>query len=255
MEMKLKYLGIIPARYASTRFPGKPLVELAGKPVVQWVYEKASAVLDEVIVATDDERIVACVEDFGGKAVMTSVNHRSGTDRCFEALQKISSRFDVVVNIQGDEPFITTQQVLSLMADFRDAKTDIATLARQILPEDGIEYLQNPNHVKLVVNQKNEAMYFSRSVIPFLRDVPVSDWLNHHSFYKHLGVYAYRAHVLQEITSLAPSALEKSESLEQLRWLENGYCIRVGFTDQETIGIDTPEDLLKAENYIIQTGL
>lgn len=255
MEMKLRYLGIIPARYASTRFPGKPLVELAGKPVVQWVYEKASAVLDEVIVATDDERIVACVEDFGGKAVMTSVNHRSGTDRCFEALQKISSGFDVVVNIQGDEPFITTQQILSLMADFRDAKTDIATLARQILPEDGIEYLQNPNHVKLVVNQKNEAMYFSRSVIPFLRDVPVNDWLSHHSFYKHLGVYAYRAHVLQEITSLAPSVLEKSESLEQLRWLENGYCIRVGFTDQETIGIDTPEDLLKAENYIIQTGL
>lgn len=255
MEMKLRYLGIIPARYASTRFPGKPLVELAGKPVVQWVYEKASAVLDEVVVATDDERIVACVAEFGGKAVMTSVNHRSGTDRCFEALQKVASHFDVVVNIQGDEPFITKQQILSLMADFSDAKTDIATLARQILPEDGIEYLQNPNHVKLVVNQKNEAMYFSRSVIPFLRDVPVNDWLSQHSFYKHLGVYAYRAHVLQEITALTPSVLEKSESLEQLRWLENGYCIRVGFTDQETIGIDTPEDLLKAEKYIIQTGL
>lgn len=255
MEMKLRYLGIIPARYASTRFPGKPLVELAGKPVVQWVYEKASAVLDEVVVATDDERIVACVEDFGGKAVMTSVNHRSGTDRCFEAMQKVASQFDVVVNIQGDEPFITTQQILSLMADFQDEKTDIATLARQILPEDGIEYLQNPNHVKLVVNQKKEALYFSRSVIPYVRDVPVKEWLNHHSFYKHLGVYAYRAHVLKEITSLAPSILEKSESLEQLRWLENGYCIKVGFTDQETIGIDTPEDLLKAENYIIQTGL
>lgn len=255
MEMKLKFLGIIPARFASTRFPGKPLAKLAGKPVVQWVYEKASAVLDEVVVATDDERIVACVEDFGGKVVMTSVNHKSGTDRCFEALQKVSSTFDVVVNIQGDEPFITTQQILLLMADFNDAKTDIATLARQILPVDGMDYLENPNHVKLVVNQNNEAMYFSRSAIPYLRDVPVNDWLNHHSYYKHLGVYAYRAHVLQEITALAQSVLEKSESLEQLRWLENGYCIKVGFTDQETIGIDTPEDLLKAENYIIQTGL
>lgn len=252
--MELKFLGIIPARFASTRFPGKPLVDLAGKPVIQWVYEKASKVLDEVVVATDDQRIVACVEAFGGKAVMTSDKHKSGTDRCFEAMQKSAESYDVIVNIQGDEPFISIDQIRLLMSAFQDEKTDIATLARQIMPVDGMAYLQNPNHVKVVLNSKSEALYFSRSVIPFLRDVPHDNWLHEQVYYKHLGVYAYKSDVLREITSLPIAELEKAESLEQLRWLENGYCIRVGLTSQETIGIDTPEDLKMAEEYIRKKG-
>lgn len=243
----MKFIGIIPARYASTRFPGKPLADMDGKPMIQRVYEQVIQAVDEVCVATDDERIEAAVKAFGGKVVMTSNKHRSGTDRCFEAYQKIGKGFDVVINIQGDEPFIHPEQIETIKSCFTDEQVQIATLVKSFLPDDDFEStLFNPNSPKVVVNKKMEAMYFSRSIIPYIRGKQYTEWLPSHTFYKHIGMYAYRADVLAEITALPQSTLELAESLEQLRWLENGYKIKVGITRQETIGIDTPEDLLKA---------
>ena len=246
----MKYLAIIPARYASTRFPAKPLALLGGKLVIQRVYEQVRKVLDDVFVATDDERIFRAVEDFGGRAIMTREDHKSGTDRCFEAYQKSGVKCDVVINIQGDEPFIQPSQIRALQACFDDEKTQIATLVKPFTEADGLEALQNPNSPKVVVSDGGRALYFSRSVIPYLRGVDQGVWLARHTFYKHIGLYAYRVHTLAEITQLPQSTLEKAESLEQLRWLDNGYVIKVGQTDVETIGIDTPQDLARAEEFL-----
>lgn len=246
----MKFLGIIPARYASSRFPGKPLAILGGKTMIQRVYEQVNAYLDDVYVATDDSRIEAVVKSFGGKVVMTSVNHNSGTDRCYEALTKIAGNFDVVINIQGDEPFIQSSQIISIKQCFRDISTEIATLVKPFSFHDGIEALENPNSPKVVVDNDWRAIYFSRSIIPYLRGYDKADWLKHHTYYKHIGLYAYKTTILQKITSLPQSKLELAESLEQLRWLENGFTIKVGISDVETIGIDTPEDLKKAEEFL-----
>lgn len=246
----MKVIAIIPARYASTRFPGKPLAMLGGKTVIQRVWEQVSRVIDDVAVATDDRRIADAVEAFGGRAIMTSPDHRSGTDRCYEACCKIGGEYDVVVNVQGDEPFIAPSQIHALAACFDDERTDIATLVKPFAPSDGIEALENPNSPKVVLDSESRAVYFSRSVIPYLRGVERSEWLARHTFYKHIGMYAFRREVLREVTSLPQSSLEKAESLEQLRWIENGYKIGVGITDVETVGIDTPEDLVRAEEFL-----
>lgn len=243
----MKFIGLIPARYASSRFPGKPLAMLGGKMVIQRVYEQVAQVLD-AYVATDDERIRQAVEHFGGKAIMTSANHQSGTDRIEEALGMIGNEPDVVVNIQGDEPFIRKEQIACVCRCFDDPETQIATLG---IPFESIEAVKNPNSPKIVVDNKGYAMYFSRSVIPFCRGKEPSEWLDHYPFLKHIGLYAYRADVLRQITRLPMSSLERAESLEQLRWLQNGYRIKVGITHFETIGIDTPEDLRKAEQVLL----
>ena len=250
MTKALKYIAIIPARYASTRFPGKPLAMLGGKPVIQRVWEQVSSVVDAAVVATDDERIAQAVESFGGRAIMTAPNHKSGTDRCWEAYQKQGEEFDVVINVQGDEPFIAHSQLRAIMACFEDDNTDIATLVKPFAEEDGLSALENPNSPKVVLDNDSCAVYFSRSVIPYLRGVEREDWLKHHTFYKHIGMYAFRRDVLGEVTALPQSTLEKAESLEQLRWLENGYKIGVGISDVETVGIDTPEDLERAEEFL-----
>ncbi len=243
----MKFIGIIPARYASTRFPGKPLADMAGKPMIERVYERVKDVLDKVCVATDDARIFSAVEAFGGNVVMTSEHHQSGTDRVYEAYTKVGEGCDVVVNIQGDEPFIHPEQIETLKECFVDGSTRIATLVKPFRMDDDFEKtLSNPNSPKVVVNKLGEAMYFSRSVIPYMRGKDCSEWLRNHTYYKHIGLYAYRADTLKEITSLPRSPLEIAESLEQLRWIENGYKIKVGITQRETIGIDTPEDLTKA---------
>ncbi len=246
----MKFIGIIPARYASTRFPAKPLALLGGKPVIQRVYEQVAGILDDAWVATDDERIEQAVKAFGGKVVMTSTAHKSGTDRCYEAYTKVGQGFDVVVNIQGDEPFIQRSQLEAVKACFDDASTQIATLVKPFSADDAFEVLENANSPKVVVNKNFQALYFSRSIIPYQRNVGKQDWLKGHTYYKHIGLYAYRAAVLQEITALPQSFLELAESLEQLRWLENGYTIKVGLSDVETIGIDTPQDLERAELFL-----
>ena len=247
----MKFIGIIPARYASTRFPGKPLADMNGKPMIQRVYEQVKDVLDSVCVATDDIRIENAVKAFGGQVVMTSDQHRSGTDRCYEAYQKIGEGYDVIVNIQGDEPFIHPEQIQTIKTCFADANTQIATLVKPFRSDDDFEStLFNPNSPKVVLNKNNEAMYFSRSIIPYIQGKKDTEWLPSQTVYKHIGLYAYRAQVLKEITQLPQSALELAESLEQLRWLENGYKIKVGITEQETIGIDTPEDMEKALAFL-----
>lgn len=246
----MKFIAIIPARYASTRFPGKPLVDMLGKPMIQRVYEQVKKAVEEVWVATDDSRIFDAVEAFGGKAVMTSTEHRSGTDRIQEAYTKINQPFDVIINVQGDEPFIQPEQIEALKACFDSSAVELATLVKPFKKEDGFDALFNANSPKVVINKNNEAIYFSRSVIPYIRDVHHTEWLDKHTFYKHIGMYAYRVDVLAEITQLPPSSSEKAESLEQLRWIENGYRIRVGYTDAETIGIDTQEDMEKALRFL-----
>lgn len=252
----MKFTAVIPARYASTRFPGKPLAMLGGKTVIQRVYEQAASVLSDVYVATDDERILSAVEAFGGRAVMTRTDHKSGTDRIEEAVEKIErqgmdkeGQGDVIINIQGDEPFVQPSQIKTLMALFDDPETQIGTLGKRF---ESMEAVQNPNSPKIVTDHRGFALYFSRSVIPFIRGIEVEDWLSHYPFLKHLGVYAYRREVLAEVTKLPQGVLEKAESLEQLRWLENGYRIRVGMTDVETVGIDTPADLERAEQFLKQ---
>jgi 3-deoxy-manno-octulosonate cytidylyltransferase (CMP-KDO synthetase) len=246
MDASLQYIGIIPARFASTRFPGKPLALIQGKPMIRHVYEQASKALDSVYVATDDERIFSAVEGFGGKAVMTSESHTSGTDRCAEAVllveKQTGTAFDVVLNIQGDEPFIQPEQIRALMDCFLDASTQIATLVK---PTSDATEIADPNRPKVVVTASKQALYFSRSAIPFVRGRQLQDWPAAASFFLHIGLYAFRKAVLNEITRLPQSMLEKAESLEQLRWLENGYRITVRETDYRGFGIDTPEDLAR----------
>ncbi len=251
----MKFLAIIPARYASTRFPGKPLALLGGKPVIQRVYESVSRVFDNVCVATDDERILDCVKGFGGNAVMTGTHHKSGTDRCYEAYGKCGVEADVIVNVQGDEPFIAASQLEAVKACFDDAQTEIATLVQPFRLTDTWETLSNPNSPKVVVSNDDYALYFSRSVIPYLRGKEQDEWPAHHTFYKHIGLYAYRADVLKTITAMPQGALEVAESLEQLRWLQAGLRIKVGYTDIATIGIDTPEDLAQAETELKNRAL
>lgn len=246
----LKFIGIIPARYASTRFPGKPLARLGGKYMIERVWEQVSKVLDSVLVATDDNRIYDAVRAFGGNAVMTSSEHRSGTDRCYEAYCKAGNGEDVIINIQGDEPFIQPAQLKTIMACFDDPEAQIATLVRPFDPARPFEQLQNPNTPKVVVDARDNACLFSRSVIPFVRGVEPALWPQNTQYYIHIGMYAYRADVLGKITRLPQSRLELAESLEQLRWLENGYKIKVGYSDCETIGIDTPADLANAELWL-----
>lgn len=243
----MTFTAIIPARYASTRFPGKPLAVLGGKTVIQRVYEQVSSMLSEVYVATDDQRIFDCVASFGGKAVMTRTDHQSGTDRIEEAVEKTATQADVIINVQGDEPFIQPSQIQTLMQLFDDPSTQIGTLGK---PFESLETVENPNSPKIVTDNRGFALYFSRSIIPYIRGKAQTDWFGEYPFLKHLGVYAYRREVLAEVTKLPQSSLEKAESLEQLRWLQNGYRIRVGLTDVETVGIDTPEDLKKAELFL-----
>ena len=244
----MKFTVIIPARYASTRFPGKPLAMLGGKPVIQRVYEQASKLQSPVYVATDDERIYQCVCDFGGQAVLTRNDHKSGTDRIEEAVEKIGTDADVIINIQGDEPFVQVSQIEALCHLFDDPETQIGTLGK---PFESMEAVENPNSPKIVRDRRGFALYFSRSVIPFVRgkDQGAGNKMEF-PYLKHLGMYAYRREVLHEITQLPQSSLELAESLEQLRWLENGYRIRVGLTDVETVGIDTPADLERAEQFL-----
>ena len=237
-----KFTGIIPARYGSSRFPGKPLAMIGEKTMIQRVYEQAKKAIETVFVATDDQRIYNAVLDFGGKAVMTSGNHPNGTSRCFEVIQHINEDADIVINIQGDEPFINPEQLNELKALFENPAVTIGTQIKKIT---NAEDLFNPNIPKVVVNKKMEAIYFSRSTIPFLRNIPESEWLSKHSFYKHIGLYAYRKEVLAKLVNLSPTSNEQAESLEQLRWLDHGFTIQTGITDFETIGIDTPEDITK----------
>ena len=243
----MKFIGIIPARYASTRFPGKPLAILGNRPVIQHVYEKALAALGEAYVATDDERIFDAVKAFGGKTVMTRTDHKSGTDRIEEACEKIGTDADVIINIQGDEPFVATSQIETLKGLFDHPQTQIGTLGKHF---ESMEAVLNPNSPKIVTDKNGFALYFSRSVVPFVRGKEQGEWLTHFPYLKHLGIYAYRREILHEITQLPQSSLEIAESLEQLRWLENGYRIRVGLTETETVGIDTPEDLQRAEEFL-----
>ena len=245
----MKFMAIIPARYASTRYPGKPLAILGGKTVIQRVYEQVKSVLDDVYVATDDDRIYNTVTDFGGKAVMTRADHKSGTDRIEEAAEKIGLDADVIINVQGDEPFIQPSQIETLMQLFDAPETQIGTLGK---PFESIDAVENPNSPKIVTDNRGFALYFSRSVIPYIRGKERDSWFEEYPFLKHLGVYAYRREVLAEVTKLPMSSLEKAESLEQLRWLQNGYRIRVGLTDIETVGIDTPEDLTRAEEFLLK---
>jgi 3-deoxy-manno-octulosonate cytidylyltransferase (CMP-KDO synthetase) len=237
----MNILGIIPARYASSRFPGKPLVDIAGKSMIQRVYEQAAkcADLTDVMVATDDDRIFNHVTHFGGKAIMTGDHHQSGTDRCAE-VASIHTDYDVIINIQGDEPYIEPEQISKLAACFAAPDVQIATLIKRIKSE---QELHNPNSPKVVVNKLNEAIYFSRSALPHIRGEQPENWLEFYTYYKHIGIYAYRADVLQQITKLEVSALEKAEALEQLRWIENGYRIKVAETEFETYAVDTPADL------------
>ncbi len=243
----MKFVGIIPARYASSRFPGKPLAILGGKMVIERVYMQVKEALKDVYVATDDERIYKAVKSFHGNVIMTNNKHKSGTDRICEAIDKIGEKYDVVINIQGDEPFIQASQIKTVIDCFDDPQTQIATLGKRF---GKIEDVQNPNSPKIVLDNNNYAMYFSRSPIPFIRGKETKEWLANFPFLKHIGLYAYKTEVLKEISKLQQSPLEIAESLEQLRWLQNGYKIKVGITDIETIGIDTPEDLQKAEIFL-----
>jgi 3-deoxy-manno-octulosonate cytidylyltransferase (CMP-KDO synthetase) len=240
----MKFIAIIPARYASTRFPGKPLADIKDKPMVQHVYEKAldSGLFQKVVVATDDSRIQKAVLSFGGEVVMTHKHHQSGTDRCGEVLENLSNDFDVVINIQGDEPFIHKSQLEELVNLFKSTPAQIGTLKKELFSK---EDLFNPNVVKVVSALDKRALYFSRNPIPFVRGYEEISWLKKQKFYKHLGLYGYRWDILKELVQLKPSALELSENLEQLRWVENGYQIFVSETTYESIGIDTPEDLMK----------
>ncbi len=245
------FAGIIPARFASTRFPGKPLAMIGNKTMIQRVWEQATKSLDRVYVATDDERIFNTVLDFKGNVVITSAEHRSGTERCAEAVEKITREtgetIDVVINIQGDEPFIRPEQINLLISSFSDESVEIATLVRKT---NYGEDIFNPNQPKVILDSQSNAIYFSRAAIPFLRDLEPADWSKKYSYYKHLGLYAYRTETLKKLTKLPESPLEKAESLEQNRWLENGYKIRASVTEWESVGIDTPDDLETAKLFL-----
>lgn len=249
----MNFVGIIPARYESTRFPGKPLALINNKPMIQWVYENVSKALKNVWVATDDDRIFNAVQEFGGNAIKTLSTHQSGTDRCAEAANKLSEKidFDVVINIQGDEPFIQPEQIELLKSCF-EKNTDIVTLIKKIETHDE---LFNPNRPKVVIDNKQNALFFSRSPIPFVRGEKENNWHQKNSFWTHIGMYAYKTEVLQKITKLKPSSLELAESLEQLRWLENGFKIKTAKTTHQSIGIDTPEDLENALQLLRNTSV
>lgn len=251
--LRMRFIAVIPARYASTRFPGKPLALLGGKTVIERVYRRVASAVTDIVVATDDRRIHDAVTAFGGRAVMTSAEHRSGTDRVSEAVEALGGQWDVIVNVQGDEPFIRAEQITALCRCFDDEETQIATLAKPFgrSPED-IRAIENANSPKIVTSRDGYALYFSRSVIPFIRGTAMDEWPAAFPFLKHIGMYAYRQDVLTAITRLPQSALERAENLEQLRWLEYGYRIRVALTDQDTIGIDTPDDLARAEKLLAQ---
>lgn len=248
------FTGIIPARYASSRFPGKPLAMIGNKSMIQRVYEQASKSISQVYVATDDERIYDAVLSFGGRAVITSTEHQSGTDRCSEAADLISAetgrKTDIVINIQGDEPFIKPEQIDLVKACFNDDTVQIATLVRKVEPGEDIF---NPNQPKVILNTDGDAIYFSRAAIPFLREVEKSVWTWKHVYYKHIGLYGYRIESLKKITRLTRSPLEISESLEQNRWIENGFRIRTAVTIWESVGIDTPDDLERAKTFLQQS--
>lgn len=240
---------IVPARYASTRFPGKPLAILGDKPIIAHVITRAKCTGLRVVVATDDERILDTAIQYGAEAVMTNPNHPSGTDRIIEAYKLVGRGEQIIINLQGDEPFVLPEQIECLISAFDQADTEIATLAETFASGTSNQELCNPNLVKVVRSQSGRACYFSRSPIPYLRGVE-SDWCSHHRYYRHIGLYAFRADVLEQIDSLAPSMLEQCESLEQLRWLEAGFNIRVMDTSTATIGIDTPEDLQRAADFL-----
>ena len=239
----MKILGIIPARFESSRFPGKPLVDIAGKSMIQRVYEQCqkSSRLDKVLVATDDLRILDHLKSFGGEGIMTSSKHTSGTDRCGEVAEQFPE-FDILVNIQGDEPMIDPHQIDLLCSCYDNLNTRIATLVKLIHTKDE---LVNENTPKVILNKNHQAVYFSRATIPYLRGKKIDNWLSEHTFYKHIGIYAFKRQTLSEITKLPLSDLEIVEGLEQLRWIENGYAIQAAITDQESQAIDTPEDLIK----------
>ncbi len=239
----MKILGIIPARFASTRLPGKPLVNLAGKTMIRRVYEQAlqAHLINHLVVATDDERIVKEVENFGGNVILTLTQHQSGTDRCAEVAEKIPG-YDVVINIQGDEPLINPAQINLLASCFNNPSTSIATLVKKI---ETLDELHNFGTPKVVLNKQLEAIYFSRQALPHLRDIPQIDWLAQHTFYKHIGIYGFLTPTLLSISKLATSTLEKMEMLEQLRWIENGHKIKVAITDVESISVDSVEDVEK----------
>lgn len=250
----MKIIGIIPARYASTRFPGKPLALISGKTMIQRVYEQAGKVLDYVVVATDNQKIYDKVLEFNGKCVLTGDFHKSGTERCAEALDKatqlFNTQFDLTINIQGDEPFILPEQIKQLANTFNDKKVQVATLAKKI---ENKELLFSPNAVKVVFSASGKALYFSRSVIPYIRGIDENEWLNKADFYKHLGIYAYRSEILKKLVAFPEHMLEKAESLEQNRWLSQDVNIHVGITDYESYSIDTPDDLENL-NKLIQEG-
>lgn len=246
----MKILGIIPARYASTRFPGKPLTIINGKSMIQRVYEQAlkAEMLNDVVVATDDERIYNAVLSFGGKVVMTSSEHKSGTDRCAEVVKTINDKYEAVVNIQGDEPFINPEQINQIASIISQKDSQIASLCKPI--KDADELFDN-NVVKVVFDIKGSALYFSRQTIPFMRNVEhdAYSWMKLRTFYKHIGIYAYKTNVLEQISQLTQSELEMSESLEQLRWLENSFRIIMGITEYESYSIDTPKDVEKCLKF------
>lgn len=244
----MRTVAIIPARYASTRFPGKSLALISGKPMIQWVYERTIScpIISQAIVATDDERIVQAVQAFGGNVMLTQPDHPSGTDRVAEVAAQIDA--DLIINVQGDEPFVQAAQLQQLASLFTDPAVDIATLAHPISDEQSIF---SPNVVKVVCDARQKALYFSRAPIPFLRGLPQEDWGQHKQHFQHLGIYAYRQSVLQAITQLPVGNLEQLESLEQLRWLEAGYHISVAETSFRSIGVDTPEDLVKAQQWMV----
>jgi 3-deoxy-manno-octulosonate cytidylyltransferase (CMP-KDO synthetase) len=247
----MQFLGLIPARYSSSRFPGKPLADIDGKSMILRVYEQASACFKFVYVATDDDRIKNHVLEFGGKVVMTSAKHRSGTDRCAEAAKTLNDLegicFDVIINIQGDEPFIQAEQLELICSCFNESDTEIASLVKKISNTDD---LVNPNIPKVILNNKLEAIYFSRSIIPYIRNIPPEQWLEKHTFFKHIGLYAYRYETLLKLTELPPSSLEIAESLEQIRWIQNGFKIKIAETKTENLAIDTPQDLERAREYL-----
>ena len=245
----MKILGVIPARYASTRFPGKPLAAIGTKTMVQTVYGQASKakLLDGLYVATDHPLIEAHIKGFGGNVMMTSEEHRNGTERIYELVSRLDEQYDAIVNIQGDEPFVAPEQIDLLCESIMLPDVDIATLAKKIASEDE---LFNPDVVKVVFNMKSRAMYFSRQAIPFMRSVDKKDWLNATDYFKHIGMYAYRTTILKDLIELPPARLEKVESLEQLRWLEEGYSVFVRETQNESFGIDRPEDIEKALNQL-----
>ncbi|WP_442794693.1 3-deoxy-manno-octulosonate cytidylyltransferase [Pelobium manganitolerans] len=248
----MKILGIIPARFASTRFPGKPLIDLAGKSMIQRVYEQAkkASALADVVVATDSAEIFNAVNAFKGNVIMTSDQHQSGTDRCAEVSKKMIG-YDAIINIQGDEPLIDPQQINLLASCFNDITTDLATLIKRIHNE---EELFNYNTPKVIINSRSEAIYFSRQVIPYLKEVSPDDYLKKHIFYKHIGIYGYRTTTLGIIASMNLGKLENAEKLEQLRWIENGSTIKVAITDKESLAIDSPEDVAKVLEALKKAG-